>query len=211
MDTTVRHEEPSSQTSSLYIIPITAIPVITSVLTTTIPPPSPFFNPLSQHATPTPTPTSSEATTLFLALPDFSSVFKFNDRVTKLETDLSEMKQVDQYAQAISSIPAIVDHYINNKLKEAVQQAITSHTVECREEALADKKEYIDLIDTSVRTIIREVVKTQLPYMLPKVVLDFVTPVIERNVIESLEVAVLAKYSSQPKSTYAAAASLLRV
>ncbi|GJS26083.1 hypothetical protein Tco_0486703 [Tanacetum coccineum] len=34
------------------------------------------------------------------------------------------------------------------------------------------------------------------------------TPVIERNVIESLEADVLAKSSSQPKSTYEAAASL---
>ncbi|GKA83214.1 hypothetical protein Tco_0789962 [Tanacetum coccineum] len=91
MDTTVCHEEPSSQTSSLYTVPITAIPVITSVLTTTIPPPPPFFNPLSQHATPTPTPTSSEATTLFLALPDFSFVFKFNDRIDTLTTNSKKL------------------------------------------------------------------------------------------------------------------------
>ncbi|GKG13247.1 hypothetical protein Tco_0350207 [Tanacetum coccineum] len=73
------------------------------------------------------------------------------------------MKQVDQYAQALSSIPAIVDCYIDNKLGEAIHKAIKSHTAECREEALADKKEYIDLIDTSVRAIIKEEVKTQLP------------------------------------------------
>ncbi|GJW46642.1 hypothetical protein Tco_0078288 [Tanacetum coccineum] len=91
---------------------------------------------------------------------------------------MSEMKKVDQYAQAISSIPAIVDHYIDNKQREAIQQAIKSHTAECKEEALADRREYIDLIDTS------------------------------RNITESLEDAVLAKPSSQPKSTYEAAASL---
>ncbi|GJX49666.1 hypothetical protein Tco_0276511, partial [Tanacetum coccineum] len=79
-----------------------------------------------------------------------------NERVTNLEKYLSEMKQVDQYAQAISSIPAIVDRYINNKQREAIQQAIKSHTTECREEALADKREYIDLIDISVRAIIKE-------------------------------------------------------
>ncbi|GJZ64310.1 hypothetical protein Tco_0620731 [Tanacetum coccineum] len=119
------------------------------------------------------------------------------------------MKQADQYAQAISSIPAIVDHYINNKLREAVQQAIMSHNAKCREEAQAEKKEYIDLIDTSVRIIIREEVKTQLLQILPKAVSDFATPVIERNVTELLEAVVLAKSSSQPKSTYEAAASLL--
>ncbi|GJS01385.1 hypothetical protein Tco_0317893 [Tanacetum coccineum] len=42
--------------------------------------------------------------------------------------------------------------------------------------AQAEKQEYIDLVDSSVRTIIREEVKTQLPYILPKVVSDFATP-----------------------------------
>ncbi|GJV87790.1 hypothetical protein Tco_1531728 [Tanacetum coccineum] len=83
---------------------------IASLMNTAItPPPSPFFNPLPQQTTPTPTPTTSEVTTSFPTLLDFSSVLKFNDRVTSLEKDLSEMKQVDQYAQALSSIPAIVD------------------------------------------------------------------------------------------------------
>ncbi|GKB55980.1 hypothetical protein Tco_0912166, partial [Tanacetum coccineum] len=99
------------------------------------------------------------------------------------------MKQVDQYAQAISSIPAIVDRYIDNKLGEAIQKAIQSHAVECRDEAQAEKKEYIDLIDISA-------------------VSDFATPVIEKTVTESQEDVVLAKSSSQPTSTYAAAASL---
>nr|GEV31991.1 hypothetical protein [Tanacetum cinerariifolium] len=114
------------------------------------------------------------------------------------------MKQVDQYAQAISLIPAIVDHYIDNKQGEAIK----SHTTECREEALADSKEYIDLIDTTVRAIIKEEVKTQLPHILPQAVLEFATPVIEQNVTESLEVVFLVKYSSQPKSAYEAPTSL---
>ncbi|GKE85697.1 hypothetical protein Tco_1559439, partial [Tanacetum coccineum] len=134
MDTIVCHEEPSGQTSTLFIVPIT-------VILTTIPLPPHFFDPLPQQATPTPTPTTSEATTSFPTLLDFSFVFKFNDRVTKFETNLSEMKQVDQYAQAISSIPAIVDHYINNNLGEAIHKAIQSHNAECREEAQAKKQE----------------------------------------------------------------------
>ncbi|GJX80765.1 hypothetical protein Tco_0328914 [Tanacetum coccineum] len=59
-----------------------------------------------------------------------------------------------------------------------------------------------------MRTIIKEEVTTQLPQIPPQVVLDFATHVIEKNVIESLEAAVLARSSSQPKSTYEAAASL---
>ncbi|GJY81210.1 hypothetical protein Tco_0493961 [Tanacetum coccineum] len=204
MDTTIRHEETSSQTSSLYSVPITTIPEVT----TTISPPPPFFNPLQQQATPTQTPTTSEATTSFFVLPDFSSVFKFNDRVTKLETDLSEMKEVDKYAQALSSIPAIVDRYIDEKLREAIQKAIKAHNFDYREEAQAEKREYIELVDTTVRAVIKQEVSTQLPQILPQAVSDVATPVIEKNVTESLEATVLAKSSSQPTSSYEAAASL---
>ncbi|GJR84208.1 hypothetical protein Tco_0154993 [Tanacetum coccineum] len=208
MDTTVLHEEPRSQTSSLYTVLVTATPDVTFVFTTTIPQPPPFFNPLPQQATPTPTPTTSEATTSFPSLPDFLSVFKFNNRVTNLEKDLSEIKQVDQYAQALSSIPDIVDHYIDNKLGKAIQKAIVAHNLDCREEAQADKRDYIELVDTSMRIILKVEFNTQLPQILPQAVLDFVTPMIEKNVIESLKAAVLARSSSQPKSTYEAIASL---
>ncbi|GKE65325.1 hypothetical protein Tco_1519486, partial [Tanacetum coccineum] len=181
---------------------------ITSGFTITTPPPPLFFNPLPQQETPTPTPTTFEATTLFTSLSDFSFVFKFNESFTNLEKNLSEIKQVDQYALALSSIPTIVDRYIDNKLGEAINKAIQAHNLDCRQEAQDEKNEYIGLVDTSMRTIIKEEVNTQLPQILPQAVSDFATLVIERNVTESLEAAVLARSSSQPKSTYEAAASL---
>ncbi|GKD79198.1 hypothetical protein Tco_1341819, partial [Tanacetum coccineum] len=154
MDTTARH--------------VITVPEITSSFTTTIHPLPLFFNPFLQQATPTPTPTTSEATTSFPSLLDFSSVFRFNDRVTNLEKDLSEIKQVDQYAQALSSIPAIVDRYIDNKLGKAINKAIQAHNLDCRQEAQNEKNEYVKLVDTSMRTIIKEEVTTQLPQILPQ-------------------------------------------
>ncbi|GJX92309.1 hypothetical protein Tco_0345635 [Tanacetum coccineum] len=150
METTVRHEELSSQTSSLYIVPVT---VILEII--------------------------------------------FNDRVTNLEKDLSEIKKVDRYAQAISSIPAIVDRYIGNKLGEAIQQAIKSYTVECRNEALDDKREYIDLIDTSVRAIMKEEVNTQLPQILPQAESDFATPILWEPKIEEHKSYLRAEYKKE--------------
>ncbi|GJV28684.1 hypothetical protein Tco_1385132 [Tanacetum coccineum] len=170
----------------------TEVPKIISIFTTTIPPPPPFFNPLPQQAIPTPTPTTSEATTSFPSLLDFSSVLKFNDRVTNLEKDLSEIKQVNKYAQALSSIPAIVDRYIDNKLGKAINKAIQAHNLDCRQEAQDEKNDYIELVDTSMRTIIKEVT-TQLPQILPQEVYDFATPVIEKNIAKSLEAAVLKR------------------
>ncbi|GJT19777.1 hypothetical protein Tco_0878483 [Tanacetum coccineum] len=121
-------DESSSQTSSLFTIPITTVLAITSA--TTIPPPPPFFNHLQHEATPTPSPTTSKATTSTPVLPDFAFVFRFNERVTNLEKDLPEMKQVDRYAQALSSIPAIVDRYMDNKLREAINKAIQAHNLD---------------------------------------------------------------------------------
>nr|GEV49926.1 reverse transcriptase domain-containing protein [Tanacetum cinerariifolium] len=118
-----------------------------------------------------------------MSIDDLYNNFKI---VEQEERNLSEIKQVDQYAQAISLITAIVDRYISNKQGEDIQQAIMSYTAKYKEEALAERREHI----------------------LPQVVLEFATPVIERNITGSLEVVVLAKSSSQPKSTYEAAASL---
>nr|GFA29018.1 hypothetical protein [Tanacetum cinerariifolium] len=60
---------------------------------TTVPLPPSFFNPLQQEVTPTTTPTTSEATTSLTSLLDFTSLFKFNERLTNLEKDLSEIKR----------------------------------------------------------------------------------------------------------------------
>ncbi|GJT98539.1 hypothetical protein Tco_1094057 [Tanacetum coccineum] len=184
------------------------VPENTSGFTTTIPPPPPFFNPLLQQATLTLTPTTSEATTSFPLLLDFSSIFRFTDRVTNLEKDLSEIKQVDHYAQALSSIPAIVDRYMDNKLREAINKSILAYNLDCRQEAQDEKNAYIELVDTSMRALIKEEFNTQLPQILPQAISDFANPVIKKNVTKSVEVTVLTRSSSQPTSTYKAAASL---
>nr|GEX89134.1 integrase, catalytic region, zinc finger, CCHC-type, peptidase aspartic, catalytic [Tanacetum cinerariifolium] len=163
----------------------TTIPEITSSFTTTTHLPPPFFNPLSQQATPTSTPMASKTTSSLPILPYFAS-----------------------YAQARFSIPAIVDRYMDNKLGEAISKAIQTHNFDCQEEAQAEKREYIELVDSTMRTIIKEEVNAQLPLILPKMISNVVTPVIYKNVTESLEAAILTRSSSQPQSSYEAAATL---
>ncbi|GJZ51082.1 hypothetical protein Tco_0605597 [Tanacetum coccineum] len=63
-------------------------------------------------------------------------------------------------------------------------------------------------LSASITARITEQVNSQLPQILPKEVSNFGHPVIKSMVTESLEYAVLAKESSQPKSTYEAASSL---
>nr|GEW82957.1 hypothetical protein [Tanacetum cinerariifolium] len=93
----------------------TATPEITSGFTTTTPPPPLFFNPLLQQQTQTiTTPTFITITSINLTIPlteipNFASVFKFDQRVSTLEYDVSELKQTNQFAEAVSSILGIVD------------------------------------------------------------------------------------------------------
>ncbi|GJY01566.1 hypothetical protein Tco_0359718 [Tanacetum coccineum] len=80
-------------------LPITAILETSIVPTTTVPL-------IIQHEQPTPTPepTTGPSTNLIPALPDFSSLFGFDHRVSTLENKLSQLKQVDHSAQILTSI-----------------------------------------------------------------------------------------------------------
>ncbi|GJW19248.1 hypothetical protein Tco_0026684 [Tanacetum coccineum] len=86
--------------------------------------------------------------------------------------------------------------------------ALQSYTKEFKKKAQEERKLYIDVVEKSVKDIIKDEVKSVLPQILPKEVSDFATPVIQSTITESLENVVLAKSSSQPQSTYEAAASL---
>ncbi|GKE35264.1 hypothetical protein Tco_1454586 [Tanacetum coccineum] len=72
----------------------------------------------------------------------------------------------------------------------------------------ATRDEFMSYLSASITARITKQVKSQLPQILPKEVSNFALPMIKSMVTESLENAVLAKESSQPKSTYKAAASL---
>nr|GEU52680.1 hypothetical protein [Tanacetum cinerariifolium] len=90
--------------------------------TTTIPLPPPFFNPLSQQATPTPTPMASEITTSLPALLDFASpsseaaatLFEFE--LTKILIDKMEKnKSFDVANYKRELYDALVKSYNTNK------------------------------------------------------------------------------------------------
>ncbi|GJU33849.1 hypothetical protein Tco_1182203 [Tanacetum coccineum] len=100
------------------------------------------------------------------------------------------------------------DRYMDNKLGKAINKAILAHNLDCTQEAQDEKNAYIELIDMSMRALIKEEVNTQIHQSLPQAVLDFANPVIEKNVTESVEAAVLTRSSSQPTSTYEASTSL---
>nr|GEX96585.1 hypothetical protein [Tanacetum cinerariifolium] len=108
-----------------------------------------------------------------------------------------------------SQIPVVVDTQLSTSLEDSIQKAFRSYTVEFEKKSKDEKKRYIHLVEKSVKEIIKDEVKNQLPHILPKEVSDYATPVIQSTITESLENVVLAKFYSQPKSTYEAAATLI--
>ncbi|GJW61301.1 hypothetical protein Tco_0110636 [Tanacetum coccineum] len=178
-----------------------------------IPPIIPPITLLPQQSTPTPTPAPTTITSI-LALPYFSSLFGFEQRVSVLEKELSQLKQVDYSTQLLemikSQIPAMVDAQLSTRLEDSIQKAFRSYIAEFKKKAKDERKRYIDLVEKSVKDIIKDKIKTQLPQILPKEVFEFATPVIQSTITESLENVILAKSFSQLKSTYEAATSLTK-
>ncbi|GKF17740.1 hypothetical protein Tco_0062658, partial [Tanacetum coccineum] len=116
---------------TLTVVPLisqTLVNVLVSVTaetpssdTTIPPPPIPIIQPLQQ--TPEYTTTTIPTTTL-LDIPNFASLFWFKQRVSLLETEMSEFKQTNQFADVVSSISGIIDNYIASKMKDAVDVVV---------------------------------------------------------------------------------------
>ncbi|GKG55390.1 hypothetical protein Tco_0572030, partial [Tanacetum coccineum] len=63
-----------------------------------------------------------------LEIPNFASLFQFDQRVSALESKISEFRQTSQFAKAVSSILGIVDTYLASKMKEEVDVAVQLQT-----------------------------------------------------------------------------------
>ncbi|GKE93979.1 hypothetical protein Tco_1578834, partial [Tanacetum coccineum] len=106
-----------AEATSLIDIPVTAIAEPSFFAPT----PNPLFIQLQQPPILTPATTSSSS---LQNLPDFASLFGFDYRLKPLEDNFSELRQTNQYTEALSSIPGIVDQYLANKIQEAVDVAV---------------------------------------------------------------------------------------
>ncbi|GJU84590.1 hypothetical protein Tco_1292136 [Tanacetum coccineum] len=132
-------------------------------------------------------------------LPDIGSLFDFNNRLKDLEDNFSEFKQTNQYAEALSSTPGIVDQYLANKIKEAVDVAVQLKSDRIREEAQAKNQQFLESIDEGMKKVIKEQVKSEV---------SKITPQIEKLVNEQLESEVLVRSLKEAKTSHAVAANL---
>ncbi|GKE07794.1 hypothetical protein Tco_1411345 [Tanacetum coccineum] len=110
-DVPIQHEVPNTQTTTLLPIPFSVITIIPLSLQTFTPPPL--------VSTPIPPPTTV-ATNPPTTLPDFASVFRFNDRITVLEKEVAEIKKDPLHTQVTS----LVDEHLNTRIKEQVKDQL---------------------------------------------------------------------------------------
>ncbi|GKB43270.1 hypothetical protein Tco_0888212 [Tanacetum coccineum] len=183
LDVHVHHEVPRTQAPTLLTIPVSVI-TESSPVYTNIPQSSQTFTPPPILTTPNPSPTI-ETTNPLSTLPDFASVFRFNDRITALEKEVAKLKKDPLHTQ----VTTLVDEHLDTRLGET-------------------REEFMNFLSESLTARIKEQVKDQLPQILPKEVSNFAPPVIEALIKESRDEVTLAKVSSQPHSTYEAASTL---
>nr|GEV63444.1 hypothetical protein [Tanacetum cinerariifolium] len=78
-------------------------------------------------------------------IPNFASLFQFDQRVSALETEMFEFKQTSQFADVVSLISGIVDNYLASRMKEAVD------------------------VDSTIKAIIKEQVQAQVSKIMPQI------------------------------------------
>ncbi|GJV17862.1 hypothetical protein Tco_1363185 [Tanacetum coccineum] len=90
-----------------------------------------MISPPPQLTTPSPAPTTVSTTTSIPELPDFSSVFEFDQRVSTLETELT-------------------------RIGYATRTALESYTKDFEKKAQEERKLYIDVVEKSIKDIIKD-------------------------------------------------------
>nr|GFA01877.1 hypothetical protein [Tanacetum cinerariifolium] len=111
-----------------------------------------------QHAPPPPTTAPS---TLLQDLPNFGSLFGFDHQLNTLEANFSEFMQTNQFARAVSSIPEIVQRYMDQRMNKAVKVAVQIQSDRLCDKAQAKNEEFLKNIDENMQKIIKEQVKEQ--------------------------------------------------
>ncbi|GKD23932.1 hypothetical protein Tco_1225635 [Tanacetum coccineum] len=183
------------ETTSLVDVPVTSQAI------TTLPQPSnPLIPPVQQ--TPTPTLATTPSSSL-LNLPNFGSLFGFDDHLKRLEADFSELKQTNQYATTLSSIPNIVDNYLGSKLKESVDVIVQLKSDRLREGVQTENESFLNNLDATMQKIIKEQVNTRVKKEVSKILLR-----IKKLVNEKLKSEVLIRSSHKAKSSHAVATNL---
>nr|GEV46868.1 retrovirus-related Pol polyprotein from transposon TNT 1-94 [Tanacetum cinerariifolium] len=87
---------------------------------------------------------------------NFGSLFGFDNRQRTLEANFSEFMQTNQFVGAVSSIPGIVQRYMDQRMNEAVKVAVQIQNDRLCDEAQKENDEFLTSFDINMKKIIKE-------------------------------------------------------
>ncbi|GJW59235.1 hypothetical protein Tco_0105966 [Tanacetum coccineum] len=167
LDVPVHHEVPRTQAPTLLSIPVSVIPESSPVFTN-IPQSSHTFTPTPILATPTPPPTI-QTTNPLSNLPDFSSVFRFNDRISALEKEVVELKKDPLHIQLTS----LVDEHLDTRLGETREEEVSNFAPPVIEKLFHETRDEVTLAKASSQPqSTYEAASTLTEFELKKILLD---------------------------------------
>nr|GEZ22665.1 hypothetical protein [Tanacetum cinerariifolium] len=109
---------------------------------------------------------------------EFASKFIILDNVSPVVDEVASMMNVNVFQEESST---------------QAPPLLSVSVMEFKKKAQEEKDRYINLIQKSIKDIIKDEVKSQPPHILPKEESDFATPLIQSAINESLENVILAK------------------
>nr|GEX03675.1 copia protein [Tanacetum cinerariifolium] len=90
-----------------------------------------------------PIPPTTALSFLIQTLPNFGSLFGFDNRLRTLQANFSDFMQTNQFAEAVSAIPGIVQRYMDQRMNEAVKVAVQIQSDHLRDEAQRENDEFL--------------------------------------------------------------------
>ncbi|GJU67291.1 hypothetical protein Tco_1253550 [Tanacetum coccineum] len=166
LDIHVHHEVPRPQAPTLLSVPVSVIPESSPVFTN-IPKSSHTFTPTPILATPTPLPTI-QTTNPLSNLPNFSSVFRFNDRISALEKEVAELKKDPLHTQV-----TLTKEQVKDQLPQILPQEVSNFTPHVIEKLFHETRDEVTLEKASSQPqSTYEAASTLTEFELKKILLD---------------------------------------
>nr|GEY51110.1 hypothetical protein [Tanacetum cinerariifolium] len=103
-----------------------------------------------------PIPPTIASSTLIQDLPNFGSLFCFDNRLRTLKANFSEFMQTNQFTRAVSAIIGIIQRYMDQRMNEAVKVAVQIQSDRIRDEAQKENDEFLKTIDENMQKIIKD-------------------------------------------------------
>nr|GFB27283.1 hypothetical protein [Tanacetum cinerariifolium] len=134
-------------------------------------------------------------------LPTFNSAFRFEERLRSLETSFFEYRQTNQFADAVSAIPGIVQQFMTQQMTEAVREVVQIQTDRLQDLLQQENDEFLRNIDENMKKIIKGQVKNQSSRTSYAIAADLSEMELKKILIEKMEGNNESAFAEEPVQT----------